>query len=424
MNRSGFAAGALLILAAGLLAGCANTRGPKLVENSHIGYNKAIKQVMSEELLLNVVRRRYAEAPQFVQVSSISTTIETSVDGSTSFGWDRGGSSDSLRFANIGGDAGASFSDTPTVTITPLSGEAITGPLTKRMSYKSIGKLADSGYRADIVMALMVDSFTNIRGPYFGAGNSFRPGMPEYVELLELLGDLFDRNELVVGTWRWEDPYGDITYTRDQITPENQISVIALGDGMGRWRSFDGGKTYHFTDHDMYAAMYIPELSRTSGDGARVIDLLNLQKDPLKKIWYFQPAKVIFGPDMTNQQDEPRSDVKMLVRSFYSVMNLLSYGVQVPPEDEEEGRALPSAPYRQAVQDGTAFDLTDSFVVHWSDGKPDDAFVAVEYRGKWFYIDNADYRSKIFFSGLYDLFNLEVVPASASQGPVLTLPVN
>lgn len=38
-----------------LMTGCANTRGPHLVVNSHVAYNKAVSQVVSEELLLENV---------------------------------------------------------------------------------------------------------------------------------------------------------------------------------------------------------------------------------------------------------------------------------------------------------------------------------------------------------------------------------
>ena len=75
LARSGFLGG-LVGLAIGLLAvfagGCADTRGPELVVNSHLDYNKAVSQVLREELLLNVVRRRSMGAPQVLDVASIS----------------------------------------------------------------------------------------------------------------------------------------------------------------------------------------------------------------------------------------------------------------------------------------------------------------------------------------------------------------
>ena len=46
---------AVTMFLATIILGCANTRGPELVINSHIDYNKAVSQVLKEELLLNVV---------------------------------------------------------------------------------------------------------------------------------------------------------------------------------------------------------------------------------------------------------------------------------------------------------------------------------------------------------------------------------
>ena len=70
-----------------LLAGC-STFGPQVVLNSHIEYNKAVEQVIQEELLPNIVRRRYYEPPQFVTVSSISSTMSTTagVSAGAAFG--------------------------------------------------------------------------------------------------------------------------------------------------------------------------------------------------------------------------------------------------------------------------------------------------------------------------------------------------
>ena len=76
VRRDAALAAAASILAA--VAGCASTRGPALVVDSHVEYNKAVGQVLKEELLLNVVRRRYLESPQFLNVSSISSNFTTS----------------------------------------------------------------------------------------------------------------------------------------------------------------------------------------------------------------------------------------------------------------------------------------------------------------------------------------------------------
>jgi hypothetical protein len=400
-----------------LLSGC-STFGPQLVLNSHIEYNKAVEQVIQEELLLNIVRRRYYEAPQFVTVSSITTSMSTSA-----------GISGGSAFGNQGipttGDIGGSLNwlDSPTVTITPLQGTEILGPLTSRISVNTLAKMANAGYRFDFLLSLTAEGLTSVRGPQTGVGTDFRPGDPEYLQLIESIGRLIDKGQLIVGTFSWNDPYSDISYDRDQITVENQITAIALGGGTARFRSYDGGKTYYFTDKNNYPAMWIDPDARTSGDGKRVIELLNLQPTPLKRIWTFAPSRVVDGTDFENLADDPRPEIKMRMRSFYSVLNLLAYGIDIPPKDEEEGRAFTKASYDQAVREGRAVDLSDKFVVHSSSERPANAFVAVKHRGSWFYVDDRDHVSKRLFNAVYDLFNMEIAPSGGGGGPILTVPV-
>jgi hypothetical protein len=270
----------------------------------------------------------------------------------------------------------------------------------------------------------MAEGLTGVRGPQVGVGTDFRPGDPEYVELIESIGRLIDKGQLIVGTFSWNDPYSDIAYDRDQVTIDNQITAIALGGGTGRFRSYDGGKTYYFTDKNNYPAMWIDPEARTSSDGKYIIQTLNLQPTPLKRVWSFSPNRVVEGTDFENVPDDPRPELKMQLRTFYSVLNLLAYGIKLPPEDEEEGRAFTKAIYDKAVSEGQAVDLSNKFVVHSTKGKrPQDAFVAVEHRDTWFYVEDTDYASKRFFNAVYDLFNMEIAPSSGSGSPVLTIPV-
>ena len=401
-----------------LLTGC-TTFGPQLVLDSHIEYNKAVKQVIQEELLLNIVRRRYYEAPQFVTVSSISTSMGTSagVSGGAAFG-----DQDTPATGNIGGSL--NWSDSPTVTITPRQGTEILGALTARMSVLTIAKMAQAGYRFDFLLALMTEGLTDVRGPETGVGTDFRPGDSEYIEVIQSVGRLIDKGQLKVGTFSWNDPYSDITYKREDITVDNQLTAIALGSGVGRFRSYDGGKNYYFTDKHDYPAMWIDPEARTSSDGKRIIEILNLQPTPLKRVWSFSPNRVVEGTDFENVPDDPRPEVRMQLRTFYSVLNLLAYGVNVPPKDEEERRAFTKDSYDQAVSEGRAVDLSKRFVVHSSEGdRPENAFVAVKHRGTWFYLDDRDHASKRFFNATYDLFNMEIAPSSGGGGPILTVPV-
>jgi len=423
----------LMLLATGLLfftalAGCAGTVGPKVIENSYVDYNEAVRKVVSEEVLLNIVRRRYCEAPQFSTIAGITAQITNSVDAgvNASSQFNRGGGVSNSEVYGVGVSGNASFSDSPTISIVPRSGETVTKKLTQRIFYDTPQYLANVGYPYDLVFALTIRSAGNVQGPEFGAAKDFQPGTREYVELIGRLRSLIEKNQLMAGTVMLNDPYSDILYKPEQITIDNQMTAVGLGTGMGRFRSFDGGKTYYFTDQHYYSFMWIDEDARASEDGRRVIELLNLTPDPVYRIWKVENNKVPGGgPDFNWQKNDPppREYLNLWPRSFYSILNFLAFSVQVPEEEVKEGRAFSIETYEQAVKDGLAVDLAKYLTIRWSKSRPSDAFVAIQHRGKWFYIDDRDGDSKRVFNLVYDLYNIEIASMAESGGPALTLPL-
>ncbi|MHC5159395.1 MAG: hypothetical protein ACYSN8_05085, partial [Planctomycetota bacterium] len=96
------------------LFGCKSI-GPKKLVDTHQGYNDAVQLAVSREMLLNVVRLRFGDPVQFLEVSQINAQFSV---GATAGG----------GVGNIGGAGGAvgsisgsvSYSDSPTLTFTPL----------------------------------------------------------------------------------------------------------------------------------------------------------------------------------------------------------------------------------------------------------------------------------------------------------------
>jgi hypothetical protein len=101
----------------------------------------------------------------------------------------------------------------------------------------------------------------------------------------------------------------------------------------------------------------------------------------------------------------------------------LANGVEVPPEHLACGLV-------QATVDaeGRVFDTRDLtrglFEVHVAKGHqpPATAFVAVKYRGYWYYIDDRDQASKATLLLVLQLSRLNFARTRALSGPVLTLP--
>jgi hypothetical protein len=67
--------------------------------------------------------------------------------------------------------------------------------------------------------------------------------------------------------------------------------------------------------------------------------------------------------------------------------------------------------------------LSDLFQVNVKKEEPQQAGLAVPYKGYWFYIDETDISSKRTMGVLNSLVRLKIRASSAQNIPVLTLPV-
>lgn len=401
-----------------VFAGCASTRGPELVANSHIPYNKAVSQVLKQELLLNVVRRRYLEAPQFLNVSSITSNFSTTVElgaGTSILDWGGGNT------VNSSADAGVSFSDTPTITIVPRQGEDIATQLHSPLGVSAVADLVTAGYPARDAIVVLVESINNLRGADLRI-DRFKPGSAEWLEAMNLLSKLYEDGSLLIDRFRWNDSYNQYPYPAAAITPDMWITTLSTG--ARRWRSYDGGKTFYFTSHEMGPALWMDPTARDTDDGKRLLELLNVQPDVQRKIYYMEPARVVSGADVVGGPDQPRPTLKLRMRSLYNVLNLFSYGVHVPPEHERDGRATDLSTFRQAVERGEIVDLSEKMAIRYSESAPEFAFQAVRYRGLWFYIDDRDQDAKAAFNALYDLWQLSVKSPAGQTQPTNVIQVN
>jgi hypothetical protein len=123
----------------------------------------------------------------------------------------------------------------------------------------------------------------------------------------------------------------------------------------------------------------------------------------------------------------PRRQIVLEPRSTFEALIFMSHGVTVPPEHLEQGLVR-----QTALPDGQLFDWSELTrgvfqVQHVKQHhRPDHAYVAVQYRDYWFYIDDRDHNSKMAFNQVYHLSRLDLAVSGARlerTRPVLTLPV-
>ena len=139
----------LVLLSFGL-TNCAPLAGRKILNLDRNYYNNEIVKSDDSQLLLNIVRLRHLDTVTFLQINSI--TAQKSVQSTGSGNWSFSpGSSNSL--GNFIGGA-FSYSDTPTISFTPLQGSNFVNNLVITVSLKSIYHLINTAWNIEVILML------------------------------------------------------------------------------------------------------------------------------------------------------------------------------------------------------------------------------------------------------------------------------
>ena len=107
-----------LVYATLLLAGCGSC-GAGTIARDRFDYSSAISQSWKDQMLLNLVKLRYADAPVFLEV--VSVINQYSLEGTVSLNsptWGPGGS----NLAPALGASGRDF-ERPTISYLPMTGD-------------------------------------------------------------------------------------------------------------------------------------------------------------------------------------------------------------------------------------------------------------------------------------------------------------
>jgi hypothetical protein len=344
-----------VVLAAGALSGCANL-GPSTVPADRFDYSTAIADSWKQQALLNIVKLRYSDVPVFVDVASVVAgySLQTGVTVAgvmSSRGAVQG------DYGSLGGQA--VYTDRPTITYVPLTGEKFLRGLVTPIDPKHVFFLLQSGYPADFVLGLTVESLNGL-GNRSLAGGRLREADPGFRRALELLRDLQSRGAfgMRVEEDRQKGQNALVLLPREGVSPE----VLA--------------------------------------SGAELRGLLGLSTDSHRFTLRYSPMRG--GPE----------DLNVNSRSVLQILQAFASYVEVPDEDVRSGRATPSAP---------AADRPDVGRIRSGAQKPDDAFVAVQYRDRWFWIEDTDFLTKRALTGVMFFFTLADT-GGADRLPLVTIP--
>jgi hypothetical protein len=181
----------LLVAIAGCaLAGCASV-GPATVARDRFDYVEAISDSWKRQMLLNLLKVRYADAPVFLDVTSVISSYEVRGQAGI-FGQEApaGRAGDSFTGASVNG----SYTDRPTISYAPLSSDKFAKSLMAPIPLSGVVLLVQAGYPADIVLRVCANTINGLNNSYGGRGED--RGDPRYQELMALLRQAQDEGVL------------------------------------------------------------------------------------------------------------------------------------------------------------------------------------------------------------------------------------
>lgn len=354
-----------------LLSGCGTFDellqiGPDSVEDGRGQFNTVIAETNDQQLLLNLVKRRYGDNTALLEVNSVSTTLE----------WKRGGNLGLTLFdggedANsLGIGANGAYTERPTITYLPVKGPDLIKKNLSALDPEVLILLSRSGWRLERIMRLTLNSINDLDNAAAASGPTpaFAPDTSDFEKLLSVI-EKVGHGQFVLG------------YTI--INDQKVLALDARMEMLERPEMQDFTKILKIDKHSFY--------------------VVNVEGN-------------------TDYRSNKEIDIK--VRSLSGIEFYLSHGVQVPEEHIMQNKVQITK-----TADGEVFDwdsiFGDLFQVQSSRQEPSEDIAAVKcfWRGYWFYIDDTDIESKNTFMLLNQITALQS-GAMDKSGPLLTLPVN
>lgn len=395
------------------LATCALTTGclgPEAVRRTRMRYNEALRVTNDEQLLLNIVRLRYAESAIFLDLPSITSQFEATATSGFSGGLDGQGPGPTRL-----GTAELLLRDAPTLSYHPRDrdgiGRSLVTPLTAELL-----RVLSSGADTARFLLVAVNDINDISNA--SLATSLAPRWPDdntrFRHGIELFNTLQQRGaiELSIASFDTDTltqlPLANVR-GRDAIEAVQAGYVFRTESGQAVLRKREKTVVLKVRP-DAVDSFEMRELAATFGltPGQRLYKLKSELADEEQE------------DEIPNALGE--DTILLNMRSILQMMVFLSKGVCVPEEHLANG-TVPTTP----GPGGLPYDWTrvtaGTFAVRSHKHKPHDAYVAVRYRGYWFSIAATDVDSRAVLALFQVLLALQESERE-SLGPLLTLPIN
>lgn len=290
MFRSRLLLSCLIVPVFAALVGCASL-GPPSIARDRFDYTTAVADSWKRQMLLNIVKIRYGDAPIFLDVASIINqySLETELRGT--LGWSAPPYVDRQEVGATG-----RYYDRPTITYTPLTGEKFARNLMTPIAPATVMSLVEGGYPIDLVFRILVHSVNGIQNQFGGAARARRAD-PEFYLLIEKL--------------RHNQNSGTVSLRVKKNEGQNALIMVF------RKR----------TDDEVLAT------------GREIRNILGLKEDGSE-------FRVVYGSAPAGDDE-----IALLTRSISEILTDISSTIEVPAEHVAEKRTTPTmAPEGEGVK--------------------------------------------------------------------------
>lgn len=336
------------------LGACTPGVGPQRLDVDQMGYADALGEGLKRQMLLNMVRLRYADVPTFLSVSQLIAGYQVQATGQ--LGLNAYPNAAPGNYATVGGTL--QYTNRPTFTFTPVTGQRFAQSYLRPLAPAELLSLAQSGAPVDLLFRLGVQSVNGLPNGATQDGQA-QEASGGFLALMHALRTIQAAGAVSLRFERGGSERG----------PDRPRVFLALGDDRS-----------------------------PAGDAARQVRrLLGLPAG-------VRELEVVYG-----RQPRGPGQMAVLTRSVLQVLYELGAQIEVSAADVARGETRPTDPGDRLIR------------VLQGDRAPPDAYAAVPYRGRWFWIEAGDYRSK----GAFTFAHVLQVLAESGQGqptPIVTIP--
>ena len=393
------------------LSGC-STLGPATIESSRTSYNDVVQETAKQQTLLNLLRVRDGQQPNFIDV--------TEVDAGYSLAHTTSGTAGGIGATLIGSvTGGVTYTDAPTIRYQPLTGNALIQQVSVPLTTASLANLYDSDFP---LLQLLV----------FGVDN-ISPGYEQYWTVVNTLAALDDYGAIVLAA-----PFSDqlVVYlqpnhadrTDDKcfgaksgsFTDQQRISVIrSLWSRLLRIYGIAGGDAITLGTLASQAKKgsavpsQLPLLHTRSALGV----LKNLTESD-EAVGDASPVRI--AVDSPENLAPLRSAKRECTATFYIDNRSVNY------------RASVASPFTADVRSSNlsddfylnerALDSVRRYILVDETAEPlANSYTTVQFRGKWYSIEDDDKISKRNLSLISEIATIQAIP---NNTPTLVSSIN